>query len=148
MWPVPKRGQELSRWRKAGSLCSSPSLQILPGTECGEGTQCVDGLTPCLCRASGGRETIGQLLPTGDTTTVQSGGGSVGQKLGGALPSSPSEVKDGGTGKLCGGVLWRAGWLQFCGVFGKLVPWVESQEGKGKGGQGKSSPASSCLRSM
>lgn len=49
-----------------------------------------------------------------------------------ALPSSPCQVKNGGTGDFCRDVLWRAGWLQFRGVFGKLVPWVESRGGAGE----------------
>lgn len=49
-----------------------------------------------------------------------------------ALPSSPCQVKNGGTGDFCRGVLWRAGGLQFRGVFGKLVPWVESRGGAGE----------------
>jgi hypothetical protein len=39
-----------------------------------------------------------------------------------ALPSHPGQVKDGAPGHVCGGVFWRAGWLQLGGVFGKLVP--------------------------
>lgn len=58
-----------------------------------------------------------------------------------ASPSISSKVKDGGPRDLCRGVLWRAGWLQLRGVFGKLVPCGERQ-----GGQGEGPLASSCCR--
>lgn len=48
-----------------------------------------------------------------------------------ALPGGPSQIQDGSTGHLRRGVLWRAGRLQLCGVFGKLVPWW-GEAGRGR----------------
>lgn len=85
-------------------------------------------------------------LPECDTLSAEQGWLWAESWVGRALPSSPGQVEDGGTGDLCRGVLWWASWLQLRGVFGKLIPWVESQEGKG--GQGEGSSGFSCLRGI